>query len=329
VPDVLQLKKTPDVIDAIEKIMKHDVAGDPMSSLRWTRKTRLKVAQQLTKAGIPIGKTTVGVLLKKMDFSLRVNRKMLCSGNQTPEKRRMRNMQFGYIRRMREQFSAQAYPVISVDTKKKENIGNFKNAGAAWERKSRPVNDHDFASDASGKAIPYGLYDVTMNAGFVTVGTSHDTAEFAVDSIENWWQQTGKSNYKNAKQLLILADSGGSNAARSTLWKYYLQKKICNPLKLSVTVCHYPTGASKWNPIEHRLFGPISKNWEGIPLKTLETVLKYIRRTTTETGLKVKALLNRTNYETKQKLTEDQANEVNVQYHNKLPKWNYTIKPKM
>lgn len=183
--------------------MKHDVAGDPMSGLRWTRKTRLKVAQQLTKSGIPIGKTTVGVLLNKMDFSLRVNRKKLCSGNQTPEKRRMRNMQFGYIRRMREQFTTQAEPVISVDTKKKENIGNFKNAGTA----------------------------------------------------------------------LILADSGGSNAAKSTMWKYYLQKKICNPFKLSVTVCHYPTGASKWNPIEHRLFGPISKNWEGIPLKTLETVL--------------------------------------------------------
>lgn len=324
----MPLKKTPDVIDAIEKIMKHDVAGDPMSGLRWTRKTRLKVAQQLTRTGIPIGKTTVGVLLKKMDFSLRVNRKKLCSGNQTPEKRRIRNMQFGYIRRMREQFSAQAHPVISVDTKKKENIGNFKNAGAAWEHESRPVNDHDFASDAIGKGIPYGLYDVNKNAGFVTVGTTHDTAEFAVDSIKTWWQQIGKSEYKNSRQLLILADSGGSNAARSTMWKYYLQKKICNPFKLSVTVCHYPTGASKWNPIEHRLFGPISKNWEGIPLKTLETVLKYIRSTTTVAGLKVKAILNRKKYETKQKLTEEQAKEVNVQYHNKLPKWNYTIKPK-
>ena len=222
------------MIDAIEKIMKHDVAGDPMSGLRWTRKTRLKVAQQLTKAGIPIGKTTVGILFKKMDFSLRVNRKMLRSGNQTPEKRRMCNTQFGYIRQMCEQYSAQAYPVISVDTKKKENIGNFKNAGSTWEHESRPVNDHDFASDASGKGIPYGLYDVTMNAGFVTVGISHDTAEFAVDSIKTWWQQTGKSNYKNAKQLLILADSGGSNAARSTMWKYYLQKKICNCLQCSL-----------------------------------------------------------------------------------------------
>lgn len=307
--------------------MKHDVAGDPISGLRWTRKTRLKVAQQLTKSGIPIGTTTVGVLLKKMDFSLRVNRKKLCSGNQTPEKRRVRNKQFGYIRRMREQFTAQGYPVVSVDTKKKEMVGNFKNNGATWERESRPVNDHDFASDATGKGIPRGLYDVNKNAGFVSVGTSHDTAEFAVDSIGSWWQQIGNAEYKNAKQLLILADSGGSNAAKSKMWKYYLQKKICNPYKLSVTVCHYPTGASKWNPIEHRLFGPISKNWEGVPLLTLETVLKFIRTTATDTGLKVKALLNRKKYETKQKLSENQAEELNVEYHSNLPNWNYTIKP--
>lgn len=307
--------------------MKHDVAGDPMSGLRWTRKTRLKVAQKLTQSGIPIGKTTVGALLKKMDFSLRVNRKQLCSGNQTPEKRLLRNQQFNYIRRVRERFTKQGFPVISVDTKKKEMIGNFKNNGATWEQKSRPVNDHDFLSDASGKGIPYGLYDVNKNAGFVNVGISHDTAEFAVDSIAAWWQTAGKPQYKKAKQLLILADSGGSNAAKSTMWKYYLQKKICNRFKLSVTVCHYPAGASKWNPIEHRLFGPISKNWEGIPLKTLETVLKYIRKTATETGLKVKAVLSRKKYETKQKLTKEQAAKMNVEHHNKLPTWNYTINP--
>ena len=307
--------------------MKHDVAGDPMSGLRWTRKTRLKVAQQLTKLGIPIGKTSVGSLLKKMDFSLRVNRKQLCSGNQTPEDRYMRNQQFGYIRRIREQFTGQGLPVISVDTKKKEMIGNFKNNGATWEQESRSVNDHDFLSDASGKGVPYGLYDVNKNTGFVNVGTSHDTAEFAVDSIVAWWQKTGKIQYGNTKQLLILADSGGSNAAKSTLWKYYLQKKICTRFKLSVTVCHYPTGASKWNPIEHRLFGPISKHWEGIPLKTLETVLKYIRKTATATGLKVQAVISRKKYEIKQKLTKKQASEVKVEHHRKLSKWNYTIKP--
>lgn len=307
--------------------MKHDVAGDPISGLRWTRKTRLKVAQQLTKSGIPIGTTTVGVLLKKMKFSLRVNRKKLCAGNQTPEKRRVRNQQFAYIRQKREQFTKQGYPVVSVDTKKKEMIGNFKNNGAAWEQESRPVNDHDFLSDATGKGIPRGLYDVNKNTGFVCVGTSHDTAEFAVDSMVSWWQQIGSSEYKNATQLLIHADTGGSNAARSNMWKYYLQKKICDPYKLSVTVCHYPTGASKWNPIEHRLFGPISKNWEGIPLRTLETVLKYIRTTATKTGLKAIALLNRKKYETKQKLTKEQAGELNIQYHSHLPNWNYTIKP--
>jgi hypothetical protein len=308
--------------------MKHDVAGDPMSGLRWTRKTRSNVAQQLTKSGITIGTTTVGVLLKKMDFSLRVNRKKLCPGHQTAEKRQVRNLQFGYIRRMREQFTQQGSPVVSVDTKKKEMIGNFKHDGVTWERESRPVNDHDFASDATDKGIPRGLYDVNKNAGFVCVGTSYDTAEFAVDSIESWWRLEGSSQYTNAKRLLVLADSGGSNAAKSKMWKYYLQTKLSNPYKLSVTVCHYPTGASKWNPIEHRLFGPISKNWEGIPLQTLETVLKYIRRTATKTGLKVRALLNRKRYETKQKLTKDKAEELNVRYHANLPKWNYTIKPK-
>lgn len=316
------------MIGTIERIMKHDVAGDPISGLRWTRRTRSKIAQQLTKSGIPIGTTTVGVLLKKMDFSLRVNRKKLCSGNQTPEKRRIRNRQFGNIRRTREQFTQQGNPVVSVDTKKKEQIGNFRNSGSTWEHEPRSVYDHDFPSDATGKGIPRGLYDVRRNTGFVCVGTSHDTAEFAVDSIVSWWQKNGNSEYESAKKLLILADSGGSNAASSKMWKYYLQTRLCNPHKLSVTVCHYPTGASKWNPIEHRLFGRISKNWEGVPLQTLETMLKYIRTTATETGLKVKALLNRKEYATKQKLTRDQAKELNIQHHTNLPKWNYTINPK-
>lgn len=307
--------------------MKHDVAGDPISGLRWTRRTRKKVAQELTQSGISIGATTVGALLKKMDFSLRVNQKKLCSGSQTPEKRRMRNRQFTYIRQTREQFTAQGYPIVSVDTKKKEMIGTFKNAGATWERESRPVNDHDFPSDAKGKSIPRGLYDVNKNTGFVCVGTSHDTAEFAVDALVSWWEHEGGQWYKNAKQLLILADSGGSNAAKSTMWKYYLQKRFCNPYNISVTVCHYPTGASKWNPIEHRLFGPISKNWAGVPLGTLETVLKYIRTTATKTGLKIKALLSREKYELKQKLSKDQSKELNVQYHATLPNWNYTIRP--
>jgi hypothetical protein len=317
------------VIGAIEQIMKHDIAGDPMSALRWTRKTRLKIAEQLTNAGIAIGTTSVGKILKKMDFSLKVNRKQLCAGNQTPEKRRVRNQQFTYIHQMREQHTVCGNPVISVDTKKKENIGNFKNNGSTWERTSRPVNDHDFPSDAIAKGIPRGLYDVNKNTGFVFVGTSHDTPEFAVDSIDAWWNKIGSKEYKKAEHLLILADSGGSNAAKSTMWKYHLQKTICNPYNLSVTVCHYPVGASKWNPIEHRLFGPISKNWEGIPLNTLETVLKYIRTTVTKTGLKVMALLSRKKYETGQKMTKEQAKELNVNYHNNLPNWNYTIKPKM
>jgi hypothetical protein len=307
--------------------MKHDVAGDPMSDLRWTRKTRSKVARELTRSGIAIGATTVGNLLKKMKFSLRVNRKMLCSGNDTPQKRHLRNQQFGHIRRMRETFTALGDPVVSVDTKKKEKIGNFKNDGATWEREARPVKDHDFISEAAGKGIPRGLLDVNRNRGFVCVGTSHDTAEFAVDSIKTWWMREGCMEYADARNVLILADSGGSNAAQSKMWKYYIQKKLSDPFKLKVTVCHYPTGASKWNPIEHRLFGPISKNWEGIPLQSLETVVNYIRKTVTKTGLKVRALLNTKKYVTGQKLSNEQAKELNIHYHKQLPKWNYTINP--
>lgn len=307
--------------------MEHDVAGDPMSGLHWTRKTRAKIAQQLHKAGISVGKTAVGKLLKKMKFSLRANRKKLGTGNETAQKRRTRDLQFGQIRRMREQFSKRSDPAVSVDSKKKEMVGNFKNNGRALERECRAVNDHDFPSQALGKAFPRGLYDVGKNTGFVTVGTSHDTAEFAVDAIKLWWQKEGRFQYKNAKKLLILGDSGGSNSASSKMWKYYLQKKIADPYGLSVTVCHYPTGASKWNPIEHRLFGPISKNWEGVPLITYETVLKYIRTTTTSKGLKVKAILNEKNYETRQSLTKDQAKELNIKFSDVLPEWNYTIKP--
>lgn len=317
------------MIQRIEQIMKHDVAGDPISGLRWTRKTRAKAAAQLNKLGIRISATTVGVLLKNMRFSLRVNRKKLCGALQTPQKRRIRNRQFGYIRRMRELFTSKGHPVISVDTKKKEQIGNFKNQGKVWCRTAVVVNDHDFASLATGKAISYGVYDVNRNKGTVCVGVSHDTAAFAADSIEFWWRQEGCHTYKKAHQLLILADSGGSNGANCKMWKYWLQKKLCDPYNLTVTVCHYPTGASKWNPIEHRLFGEISKNWAGVPLRTMETVLKFIRTTKTSAGLQVKAVLNKKYYAIKEKLSVEQEKEINMKRHAVLPKWNYTIMPKM
>ncbi len=317
------------MIHRIEQIMKHDVAGDPISGLRWTRKTRAKVATQLNNLGIPISVTTVGVLLKKMRFSLRVNRKKLCGALQTTWQRRIRNQQFGYIRRMRELFTRKNHPVISVDAKKKEPIGNFKNPGATWDRTSDVVNDHDFLSLATGKAIPYGVFDVNKNKGTVCVGVSHDTAAFAVDSIECWWRQEGRYVYNKSHQLLILADSGGSNGAACKMWKYWLQKKLCDPYKLTVTVCHYPTGASKWNPIEHRLFSEISKNWAGVPLRTMETVLKYIRTTKTSTGLQVTATLNKKYYATKEKLSVGQEKEMNMKHPAFFPKWNYTLKPKM
>lgn len=298
-----------------------------MRDLKWTRRATRTIASQLRRLNIWIGARTVGRLLKQMGFSLRVNHKKLESGNKNPPPRRVRNRQFAYIDRKRKEFSSRGNPIVSVDAKKKEPIGKFKNPGACWEQQAQLVNDHDFRSDAVGLAIPYGIYDPGVNRGFLVVGTSHETPAFAVDAITLWWKSCGQKRYVGAKKLLILADSGGGNSARSRGWKYHLQHQLANRYRLKVTVCHYPPGASKWNPIEHRLFSQISKNWAGRPLESYETVVKYIQTTTTSTGLKVCARLLQKKYERGESISKQEMQQLALTNHKTLPGWNYTLTP--
>ena len=302
--------------------MRHDTAGDPVTGVKWSRRTTRKIAYELTALGISISKNTVGRLLKDMDYALRVNRKQIASST-SPD----RNQQFLYIGQQRENFARQGQPVISVDTKKKELIGAFKHSGAKWDREPVLVNDHDFRSDADDLAIPYGIYDTQANRGTVCVGTSHDTPAFAADSIARWWASDGRQRYSGAKELLILADGGGSNGPRCRAWKKALQDRLCNRFDLTVSVSHYPPGASKWNPIEHRLFSEISKNWAGEPLTSLEKMLNFIAATTTEAGLAVNSYLIRGRYDTGVKVSDRQMRQLSLLKHETLGLWNYTLHP--
>jgi hypothetical protein len=302
-------------------LVEAETGGDPMSDRKWVRSSLRHLSDLLGKQGMAICRGTVGRLLKKFGFSLRANEKRI-TGPPHPD----RDRQFRYIERLKRRSLRAGLPVISVDAKKKELVGDFKNAGRVWRRGSDPVNAHDFRQDASARAVPYGLYDLTHNRGYVAVGTSADTAEFAVDAIVAWWEKHGSKSFPGAGKLLILADAGGSNSCRNRLWKLRLQERLVDRLGLSVTVCHYPRGASKWNPVEHRLFGPISINWAGKPLRCLGTLLGYIRGTKTETGLEVDAeLLGRT-YATKVEVSKEQMSGVRVVRHGTCPNWNYTIK---
>jgi hypothetical protein len=299
-----------------------------MSGLRWTRKTTEKIAEQLLRLGIEVSANTVARLLSQMGFSLKTNRKNIESGVvHKPGHRDRRNRQFMTIKSTRRRFERAAQPVISVDGKRREMIGLFKNNGRTWREKAKPVNDHDFRTDAIGVALPYGIYDVGRNTGMVMVGTTRETPAFAVDAIDRWWRTQGRKDYPNADRLLILADSGGANSARSRVWKCDLQQKICNRYGLSVTVQHYPPGASKWNPIEHKMFSEISKNWQGVPLESYETAINYIRSTQTRQGLRVAAVLNPKNYETGETVTDEEIAMLRVRLHRTLPEWNYTIRP--
>jgi hypothetical protein len=298
-----------------------------MQDLKWCRRATRQIAAQLRHFHIRTSASTVRRLLKKMGFSLRVNHKRLESGNRNPPPRRIRNRQFLYIARQRKRFTAQGHPIISVDAKKKEWLGKFKNPGVCWEQEPQPVLDHDFPSDAVGRAIPYGIYDPGKNRGFVAVGTSHETPAFAVDAITLWWNSCGQKTYPQAQELLVLADAGGSNGVRPRAWKYHLQQQLVNAHGLKVTVCHYPPGSSKWNPIEHRLFSQISNNWSGRPLRTCETVLKYIRTTKTQTGLQVNARLLRHLYKKGEKISSQQMQQLVLTNHRTLPAWNYTLTP--
>ena len=262
-----------------------------MSGRKWIRQTPGKIASCLQeRLDIHVSPTTLRRLLSQLNYSLKGNSKTLSAGSH-PD----RDKQFGIIENFRQQFSAAGDPIISVDTKKKELIGLFKNRGQLWCREAKKVKDHDFRSEALGIAAPYGIYDVGLNFGVVVVGKSADTPEFAVNSIATWWLSHGSHQYPNSKRLLILADSGGSNGARPRAFKKFLQERIANQYGLEISVCHYPTGASKWNPIEHRMFSEISKNWAGHPLESFGILLNFLRNTRTETGLHVERTLMKEN----------------------------------
>ena len=294
-----------------------------MSGKKWIRSSLRRLSNILSQAGYRIGRMTVRRLLKKLGYSLKANRKQL-SGPSHPD----RDCQFRYIRRVKQLFLASGHPVVSVDAKKKELIGNFKNAGQAWCQQAEKVNVHDFPQDAVGRAVPYGIYDLLHNEGYVYVGNSAETSEFAVDAICRWWEDEDRPTFPDESKLLVLSDAGGSDGCRFRLWKKLLQEKLADRLGIEVMVCHYPTGASKWNPIEHRLFSFISKNWVGKPLRSFETMLGYIRGTTTKTGLKVRAFLVDRVYEKGIKVSKKEMNALNLQRRRVCPTWNYTIKPR-
>lgn len=300
--------------------MVHDTAGDPMTGLRWTHKTTAKIRRHLRAGGIRVSRTTVARLLKKLGYALRVNHKQI-----PRSQHKHRDQQFRYIKRLRAAFARISLPIVSVDTKKRELVGRFKNAGTAWCKEPIRVNDHDFRSDAVGVALPYGILDLQANRGHVSVGVSHDTPEFAVRALASWWARAGRMRYPKADRLLVLADNGGSNGSRVRAWKLQLQDQLCDRFNLSVTVCHYPPGTSKWNPIEHLLFSQISKNWAGHPLDSYETVLKYIRTTKTRTGLRVKAKLDRRQYQTGVAIPADSMAKLHLEPHRVFPEWNYTL----
>ncbi len=288
--------------------------------MKWIRKTLTALTGKLQKK-FQVGHSTVARLLKIKGYALRGNRKRL-----SPRHEAQRDQQFRYIARQRRKFEKADWPRISVDTKKKELIGTFKNAGRTWRREPLDVFETDFPQDAQGKAIPYGIYDLGRNEGYVVVGTSHETPAFAVAAIRSWWLEVGRHQYRGKPELLIQADGGGANGNRCWLWKLGLQQ-LADEFNLTITVTHYPTGASKWNAIEHRLFCRISSNWAGQPLISFETVLKFIRTTRTETGLCCRVRLDRAAYKTGLKITPEQKQQINLQPHRTLPKYNYTIRP--
>jgi len=315
--------KDPTLVTDLEQLLAPEIAGNPMSEEKWVRSSTRKLRDKLREQGHKVGHCTVHRLLKKLGFSLRANQKRR-GGSQCPG----RDEQFQYIASQKEVFRQAGLPVISVDTKKKELIGEFRNTGKAWCRVATEVNEHDFTSTAEYRAIPFGIYDVLRNEGYVTVGISNDTPEFAVAAIASWWEQEGRKHYPEKTELLILADCGGTNGPCCKAWRLNLQEKLCDRFGLTVTICHYPPGSSKWNPIEHRVFSQISINWAGKPLKSLNLLLGYIRGTATSTGLKVKAHLDENTYRKKPKIAREQMRGLDLKHHETCPEWNYTIHPR-
>jgi hypothetical protein len=300
-------------------------AGDPLGEQKWLRSSLRSLRDRRRLAGHQGSAPTVSRLVQKPDYALRVNAKKPEAGSQHPE----RDAQFRYSESQKQAFRAAGEPISSVDTKTKALLGNCKNAGQAWSRAAAAVNVHDLLSEALGRGVPYGIYDVQRNDGVVSVGQSADTAEFAVQAIERWWQDDGHPAYPKATARLILADAGGSNGCRPRLWKAQLQSPLSDILGLASTVCHYPTGGSKWKPIEHRLFSQSSIHWAGQPLRTVETMVNLIRGTSTRTGLKVSAHLREGVFEPGKKVTAAVRKTLNLTRHAMCPKWNYTIRPRL
>ena len=314
----------PEVWPALEKLVSPVTRGDPMSALRWTCKSTRTLADELRTGGIQICAGTVAKLLRSHGYNLQAPNKSV-EGKQHVD----RNAQFEHINAKVDDCLANSIPVISVDTKKKELVGNFKNGGREWQPKGEPelVDVHDFPSDAVGKAIPYGVYDVGANAGFVNVGVDHDTPMFAVTSIEAWWHRVGRKRYPEATELFIVADAGGSNSHRSRVWKHQLQR-VADKLGISIHVSHFPPGTSKWNKIEHRLFSFISLNWRGRPLRTYETVINLISNTSNRGGLVVRARLDRRSYPKGQQVSKREFEAIRIDRDDFHGDWNYVIHPR-
>jgi len=313
----------PTILRRLEELIAPETRGDPMSPLRWTSKSTRHLEQTLNQEGYEVSRATVALLLYELGYSLQGASKTL-EGKQHPD----RNAQFEYINKMTKRFFRNGDPVISVDTKKKELVGKYRNSGREWQPQGEPdeVLVHDFPDKILGKAIPYGVYDVGQDAGWVNVGTDHDTASFAVESIRRWWRRMGKPVYEDAQALLICADGGGSNSHRSRLWKVELQQ-LSNELGIKITACHFPPGTSKWNKIEHRLFSHITMNWRGRPLVSHDVVVNLVSSTKTRSGLRVKAKLDKQKYPTGIVVSDDEIEELNIKPHTFHGEWNYTISP--
>jgi hypothetical protein len=313
----------PELLHALESLVEPTTRGDPESALRWTCKSTTLLAQELTRRRHPVSPRTVGRLLNESGYSLQGNRKTL-EGNSHPD----RNAQFEYINASVKRLQQRGQPVISVDTKKKELVGAFKNVGREWQPKGKPeeVKVHDFLEPELGKAIPYGVYDLSQNQGWVSVGMDHDTARFAAEAIGRWWKKMGSKRYRDARELLICADGGGSNGSRCRLWKVALQE-LAIKLGMPIHVCHLPPGTSKWNKIEHRMFSHISRNWRGRPLVSHEVIVQLIANTTTQAGLRIRAELDTGHYPTGIGVTDAELAALNLKRADFHGDWNYTLLP--
>jgi transposase len=318
-------EKNPDLMPALEKLVAPATRGDPTSPLRWTSKSTVRLADELESAGFQVSSRTVARLLSDLGYSLQSTKKSLEPRSSHPD----RNAQFEFISQQASERMEDSQPVLSVDTKKKELVGDFRNNGREYQPKGNPelVQIHDFITDSKGRATPYGVYDIAQNAGWVSVGTDHDTAAFAVESIRQWWKNMGAKVYPEMKSLLITADSGGSNGSRLKLWKLKIQL-LADEWQIPITICHFPPGTSKWNKIEHRLFSHITMNWRGKPLVSHEAIVSLIAHTTTSAGLKIKSKIDKRKYPLGQKVSKQQMEELNIEMIGPHDGWSYTISPR-